>query len=394
MTKIAHIADTHLGYRQYGLIEREEDFYEAFRNIIDDIIKQDVDYVIHAGDLFEHSKPPVKALLEAQRGFEKLKEHNIPVYAIAGNHDMMQRSKTTIPQELFSNDNFHILSTKNYSVVLDDDIYLAGLPFLGREYQKTVAKRLMKIQEESEKYPYRILMLHGSIEKYFEIEPEFTLDMVPAGFNYYAMGHIHQKKEDRFKGGILSYPGSTERKSKAEAKEYNDGRTKGYSLITIDHVNDEIDYQFRHVKLKRKFILRNIDYPKLDISLNKLHDEILDIIDENQSNLPVVILNIRHGNFERSEVSEKIHEKLDDITLNIRIEYNPIDDMTDDIESYEEMNLEPEYFIRQRLTQELGSEEIATLGINLYKNLPENIDEAFLIAEDFFKEQYQIDENK
>ena len=40
-TKIAHLADTHLGYRQYGLLEREEDFYDAFNKIIDDIIEKD-----------------------------------------------------------------------------------------------------------------------------------------------------------------------------------------------------------------------------------------------------------------------------------------------------------------------------------------------------------------
>ena len=30
--KIAHLADTHLGYRQYGLQEREDDFYDSFIN--------------------------------------------------------------------------------------------------------------------------------------------------------------------------------------------------------------------------------------------------------------------------------------------------------------------------------------------------------------------------
>ena len=38
--KFAHLADTHLGYRQFGLIEREKDFYEVFEKVIDKIGEQ------------------------------------------------------------------------------------------------------------------------------------------------------------------------------------------------------------------------------------------------------------------------------------------------------------------------------------------------------------------
>ena len=41
--KFAHLADTHLGYRQFGLIEREKDFYEVFEKVIDKIIEEKED---------------------------------------------------------------------------------------------------------------------------------------------------------------------------------------------------------------------------------------------------------------------------------------------------------------------------------------------------------------
>ena len=44
--KFAHLADTHLGYRQFGLLEREKDFYEVFDKIIDKIIEEKVDFVL------------------------------------------------------------------------------------------------------------------------------------------------------------------------------------------------------------------------------------------------------------------------------------------------------------------------------------------------------------
>ena len=90
--KFAHLADTHLGYRQFGLIEREKDFYEVFEKVIDKIIEEKVDFVIHSGDLFESAKPSPIALLIFQKGLLKLKGAGIPMYAIAGNHDMVMRS--------------------------------------------------------------------------------------------------------------------------------------------------------------------------------------------------------------------------------------------------------------------------------------------------------------
>ena len=51
--KFAHLADTHLGYRQFGLIEREKDFYEVFEKVIDKIIEEKVDLNIFNGSLSE-----------------------------------------------------------------------------------------------------------------------------------------------------------------------------------------------------------------------------------------------------------------------------------------------------------------------------------------------------
>ena len=36
--RFAHLSDSHLGHRQYGLLERENDFYDVFARNIDKII--------------------------------------------------------------------------------------------------------------------------------------------------------------------------------------------------------------------------------------------------------------------------------------------------------------------------------------------------------------------
>ena len=77
--KFAHLSDTHLGYRQYGKVERERDFAAAFQNIIEKIIDLDVDFVIHSGDLFETPRPTTDALLVVQRAIKELNKAEIPI---------------------------------------------------------------------------------------------------------------------------------------------------------------------------------------------------------------------------------------------------------------------------------------------------------------------------
>ena len=37
--RFAHLSDSHLGYRQFGILEREQDFYDVFARNIDKIIE-------------------------------------------------------------------------------------------------------------------------------------------------------------------------------------------------------------------------------------------------------------------------------------------------------------------------------------------------------------------
>ncbi|HEV2660368.1 MAG TPA: metallophosphoesterase, partial [Ktedonobacteraceae bacterium] len=82
-----HVADTHLGYEQYGVRERFNDFTRAFWSIADDAKQRKVDFVLIAGDLFNKRAIDAQTLLHATEGLRRLKDANIPVLAIEGNHD-------------------------------------------------------------------------------------------------------------------------------------------------------------------------------------------------------------------------------------------------------------------------------------------------------------------
>ncbi len=384
--KIAHIADTHLGYRQYGLIEREEDFYDTFKKITEDIIEKKVDYLIHSGDLFEQPKPPIKALLVAQQCFTKMIEHGIEIFVIAGNHDILQRRKTTLPQELYLNDKFHILSTKNNKAVLDEDIFLSGLPFLQKSYEKKVKEKLETISIEAKDHKHSILMLHGGIPKYFDFNPEFELDTIPDGFDYYAMGHIHKRVIDNFKSGIISYPGSTDIKEKGEIKEYKE-KGKGYNILTID---DTINVEYVNIYLEREFLVRTIKYPELDKRLEEIESKINNDILSKTNKKPIVILTVKEGDFDRSDVVQRVYDKLGDITLTIKLSYEPTE--TDDTDDHERIyeQLTPEKLIKDRALELFENETIAEMSVELYTALSnKNLENAQKVTENYYTENYK-----
>ncbi len=92
--RIAHVSDTHLGYRalsradeRTGRNQRSIDIEVAFERAIDDLLTRDVDLVIHSGDLFHHSRPAYHAIGTAIRQFRRLEQAGIPAVVIGGNHD-------------------------------------------------------------------------------------------------------------------------------------------------------------------------------------------------------------------------------------------------------------------------------------------------------------------
>lgn len=383
--KIAHLADTHLGYKQYGLIDREIDFYDAFKNIIDDIIEKDVDYVLHCGDLFEQAKPPIKALLVAQEGFLKLMENNIPVIVIAGNHDKLQRRETSIPQELYENDNFHILTIDNPTILLNEELVVSGLPFIQKSHEDVVKDLLNNIIEEVKDYKHKILMLHGGVSKYFDFNPEFELDTIPEGFDYYAMGHIHQRIiEKDFKNGILSFPGSTEIMNRGEISEY-ENKGKGYNLLTIE---ENIEVEYVNMELERKFIDKQISYPKLDEKLEELENYINGEILTKTDKKPVVIIEVKDGLFDKTDVSGRIIEKLGDLALTLRLSYHPTEEegSNDTGGTY----LKPEELICRRLSEKYDNRDIGQLGVDLYRTLcNHDLEGTYNISETFYNNKFK-----
>src|SRR5206468_6251491 len=100
--KLAHLADRHLGFRQYdrqtprGGNQREADVADAFRRAVDDLLEQRPDLILVAGDVFHSVRPTNPAILFLFQQLHRLRTGlpDTPVVMIAGTHDTPRSVET------------------------------------------------------------------------------------------------------------------------------------------------------------------------------------------------------------------------------------------------------------------------------------------------------------
>ncbi|HTY43642.1 MAG TPA: DNA repair exonuclease, partial [Patescibacteria group bacterium] len=92
MARFAHISDVHLGGWKQGVLQELN--FQSFRQIIEICIKEKLDFILIAGDLFDSAYPPIDILKETFNEFRKLKEAKIQCFIIAGSHDYSVSGKT------------------------------------------------------------------------------------------------------------------------------------------------------------------------------------------------------------------------------------------------------------------------------------------------------------
>jgi DNA repair exonuclease SbcCD nuclease subunit len=199
--RIAHFADTHLGFQRWGyqdpdgLNQRETDVYAVFNQAVQQMIKRDVDVVIHAGDLFESHHPPTRALQVALDGFGRLKQAGIPVVAIAGNHSTPRSPQAAHVFGLLERFGVHAMWREPGRVQLGD-LVVTGVP---HDHDQGALREKIKAARPDPSASFNVLAWHAGTEGLaeggdretasVELEPEMLNE--GASFTYLALGHLH-----------------------------------------------------------------------------------------------------------------------------------------------------------------------------------------------------------
>jgi len=230
MTKIFHIADTHIGYSAYrridevtGLNLREVDTYEAFKQFVDYAVAEKPDAIIHAGDLFDSVRPTNRAISFVLGQLIRLSEAKIPFVVISGNHETPRLKETGSVFSLFKHiPGIHVVYGNKYELVELDDLRIHAIPHCD-DIAGEKKKMQLKNDSDSDSTGFNIGVLHVGVYgagKQMFLMDEFNEQLITihdlTNFDYIALGHYHKYTKVR---DDVYYAGSTERFSFNEVNE-------------------------------------------------------------------------------------------------------------------------------------------------------------------------------
>ena len=291
----SHISDTPLGLEQYGLEEREQDIYDSFNQAIDISIKDKVDFVIFAGDIFHIPNPSGKAILQMANALKRLKQNSIESFFILGEHDISRIRATPVSYV------YHNLEFSKYvgrgEPVYHKDVMIAGFDKIRKNEITTFEEKFRKLDSLAKQHSgHKILVLHQGITELNQFAGELNASDLPKNFTYYAMGHLHDKivKDFDHLGGPLAYPGSTEMTTSEGIKETEKG------FFEVDISSNEAKPTWIKLDTRPQFSSK-IDFEELDNSMTEIVEKIGTF-----EKKPIIEIKIHGKTTERDVVEAKV----------------------------------------------------------------------------------------
>ncbi|WP_337859858.1 exonuclease SbcCD subunit D [Ferroplasma sp.] len=301
MARFLHLSDTHLGYKQYMMDLREEDFYESFNEAIDLGLEENVDFFVHTGDLFDTWSPSNRAMNEFKKAMLKLYKKNKIMYLIMGDHDRPKRTDE-VASRIFDFLGVKLLGVEELQNIVinygNEDILLSGISNMKGLRKNNLVEQYKKADIEAKNYKNSIMMSHQGVSPYLIPEAcEVDSKDLPVNFKYLAFGHVHDSYLITDKYPVFSYAGSTDLNSTNEVKNF---LRNGKSVNLVDIGNGKIDAQRIKLKSTRYQNTVNSNYENYMEDIEK----IINTPKTNEKD-PLISVTI-HGEVDREDVKSKI----------------------------------------------------------------------------------------
>jgi DNA repair protein SbcD/Mre11 len=230
--RFVHTADVHLDSPLATLALRDSVLAEliggatrkAFVSIIDLCLTEQVDALLIAGDLYDGEQTSMKTARFLADQLRRLDRAGVATFIIRGNHDAESR----ITKELTLPESVKVFTGRAEAVTLSRgalEVAVHGVSFA----QKHAPESLLPKFRPPVPGSVNIGMLHTSLggsSAHDRYAPCAPAELHGAGFDYWALGHIHQRMVDSGRATIVM-PGNP------QGRDINEAGPKSATLVTI-----------------------------------------------------------------------------------------------------------------------------------------------------------------
>lgn len=277
--KILHAADIHLDSPLRNLTQYEDAPADQIRdasrraleNMVTFAIDQEVDLVVIAGDLYDGDWPDQNTGLFFVSQARKLIDAGIPLSVIRGNHDAF--NKMTVNLRLPKNpDGSEVMLSEKSVETREFDFGDLSVAVHGRSYRKQHERGdLVKDYPVARSGVFNLGLLHTSLtgfEGHASYAPCTPIQLADFGYDYWALGHIHQRGEHQIDGAApVVFSGNV------QGRKINEPGAKGCILIEIDS-RGETTRTFHPLDVVR--------FEKFELSAKEI-DRVDDVLDQYES---------------------------------------------------------------------------------------------------------------
>ncbi|MBK1648681.1 metallophosphoesterase family protein [Rhabdochromatium marinum] len=232
MPAFLHAADVHLDSPLTGLEAYDsapvEDIRAATRRALENLVAlalaESVDALLLAGDIYDGDWRDYNTGLFFAGQMARLQQAGIPVLMIHGNHD----AASQISRQLRLPKNVHVFSSRAPE---SHRIEAAGLVIHGQSYaRRQTTEDLTRAYPAAEPGLFNIGLLHTSLDGRPGHDPYAPCrldDLYRLGYDYWALGHVHQREIVHEESPWVVFPGNLQGRHARETG------AKGATLVRI-----------------------------------------------------------------------------------------------------------------------------------------------------------------
>jgi DNA repair protein SbcD/Mre11 len=319
--RFIHAADLHLDSPFRGIGEASAALRErlqsatlaALRRIVDHTIESKADFIVIAGDIYDSKDRNLRALVSFRKEMERLAERNIPVFLVHGNHDPLNGwgSGFQLPSNVITFGGR--ADTETFVRHGREVAQISGVSYMRERVTDNLASSFKPVDGS----PYSIAVLHANVghqSGHADYAPASVSELSSAGFNYWALGHVHTRSVLASEPAMVVYPGNTQGRNPRETG------PRGCYQVDVDvHGRSHLEFidtsvaRWAHIELS----IANLSTMDelIDLMLAKARDEASGFEGPTVARCTIRGNGVLHRDLQRDAMNEEMAEVLSDVLV-------------------------------------------------------------------------------